>query len=54
MEKLNKIFLGIIIVLAIALIVMTYMYFKLRKIAKENLNAYINLSKQLQTLNSSN
>ncbi|MBO6232491.1 MAG: hypothetical protein J6N78_00250 [Clostridia bacterium] len=40
MNKLSKIFLAIIIVLAIALGVMTYYYFEMR-------NAYIGVSTQL-------
>lgn len=38
MNKLSKIFLGIIIILVIALGIMTYLYFNMRTIAKNNLN----------------
>lgn len=41
MNKISKIFLLIIIVLLIALIVMTYSYFKMRTSAKENLQDYL-------------
>ena len=52
MEKLSKILLGINIVLIVALIVMTCLYFNARKTAKENRDAYVNLSAQLYELTS--
>ena len=42
MNKLNKIFLGIIIALAIALVIMTVLYFNMKSVAKKNLNEYLN------------
>lgn len=50
MNKLNKIFLGIIIVLVIALGTMTYLYFNMRKQAIENLNAYLNAANVIYDL----
>lgn len=38
MNKLSKIFLGIIVILVIVLGIMTYLYFNMRTIAKNNLN----------------
>ncbi len=40
MNRLNKIFLSIIIVLAISLIIMIYLYFNMRNIAYQQISAY--------------
>lgn len=42
MNKLNKVFGGIIIVLIIALIIMSILYFDMRDKAKKNLNDFLN------------
>ena len=48
MNKLSKIFLGIIIILVVALGVMTYEYIELRKSAKYSLDSILELSEELQ------
>lgn len=50
MNKLNKIFLGIIIALAIALVIMTVLYFNMKSVAKKNLNEYLNKCKETSKL----
>lgn len=50
MNKANKIFLVIIVVLIIALGGMTYLYFNMRKQAIENLNAYLNAANVIYDL----
>lgn len=42
MDKLSKILLCIVVILVIALVVMSTLYFKMRKAAKDNLNAFLN------------
>lgn len=42
MNKSNKVFGGIIIVLIIALIIMSILYFDMRDKAKKNLNDFLN------------
>ena len=51
MERRNKISLSIIIVLAILLVVMTYLYFDMREIAKRNLDAYFDSNNTIFELN---
>lgn len=48
MNKLSKIFLGIIIVLILVLAVMTYEYINLRKSAKYSLDSILEQSEELQ------
>ena len=50
MNKLNKIFLGIIIALAIALVIMTVLYFNMKSVAKKNLNEYLNKCEETSKL----
>lgn len=52
MNRLNKIFLVVIIMLVIALAVMVYMYFDMRKTAKTNLDAYVEAANKLVEINS--
>ena len=40
--KLSKILLCIVVILVIALVVMSTLYFKMKKAAKDNLNAFLN------------
>ena len=54
MNKLNKIFLSIIIILVIALVIMTGLYFNMRRIAKENLNSYVNVAEEVLRWNLEN
>ena len=42
MDKLSKILLCIVVILVIALVVMSTLYFKTKKAAKDNLNAFLN------------
>lgn len=42
MDKLSKILLCIVVILVIALVVMPTLYFKMKKAAKDNLNAFLN------------
>lgn len=42
MDKLSKILLCIVVILLIALVVMSTLYFKMKKAAKDNLNAFLN------------
>lgn len=42
MDKLSKILLCIVVILVIALMVMSTLYFKMKKAAKDNLNAFLN------------
>ena len=42
MDKLSKILLCIVVILVIALVVMSTLYFKMEKAAKDNLNAFLN------------
>ena len=51
MNKLNKIFLVIIMILLIALGIMTYLYFNMRKSAKNNLDMFLNEAEQLSKAN---
>ena len=53
MDKLSKIFLGIILALTVALIVMTCMYFNLRKIAIEYRDAYADMAQAVLQYNMS-
>lgn len=50
MNKLNKVFLVIIIILVIALGIVTSLYFNMRQVAHENLEAYLNAEKQITEL----
>lgn len=50
MNKLNRIFLGIMIVLVIALITMTVLYFNMKSVAKKNLNEYLNKCEETSKL----
>ncbi len=51
MNKLSKIFLSIIIILVIALIIMTYLYFDMRNTAREFLNSYSEATSNLVSIN---
>ena len=51
MNKLNKIFLVIIIFLSIALICMTFAYFNMRKVAEDNLNYFLEENRKVFELN---
>ena len=42
MDKLSKILLCIVVILVIALVVMSNLYFQMKKAAKDNLNAFLN------------
>ena len=42
MDKLSKILLCIVVILVIALVVMSTLYFKMKKAAEDNLNAFLN------------
>ncbi len=50
MNKLNKILVCIIIILVIALSIITYQYFKMKNIAKENFNNYTNALSEIYKL----
>ena len=50
MNKLIKIFLGIIIVLSIALIIMSILYFDMRSKARKNLNDFLNKCEETTNL----
>ena len=50
MNKLIKIFLGIIIVLSIALIIMSILYFDMRSKARKNLNDFLNQCEETTNL----
>ena len=50
MDKLRRIFLAIIIILTIALGIMTFSYFKMRNVAKENLDLYLEAENKITTL----
>lgn len=54
MIKSNKICLSIIIALTIMLIIMTCLYFNMRTIAQNNLDAYLQASKEKYELNIKN
>ena len=54
MNKLNKIFLGIIVILVIVIIAITYLYFNMRETAKKNLNGYVEVASLLYDITSSN
>ena len=47
MNKLSKIFLVIIIVLVLALCIMSYLYFNMRKSSKQNLDSLLTKSEEL-------
>lgn len=51
MNKLSKIFLIINIILVIALGIMTYLYFDMRTIAKQNLDAYVDAATEILKIN---
>lgn len=51
MNKLSKILIVIIIILMIALGLMAYLYFDMRGIAKEHLEAYVRIAKEIYKLN---
>lgn len=46
MNKLSKIFLIIIVILMIALGILTYLYFNMRKVARNNLDELLKTSEQ--------
>lgn len=52
MNKLSKIFLLIIVLLVIALSIMTFSYFKMKKFAQDNLNLYLNAESEITQLHS--
>ena len=51
MNKLSKIFLGIIIVLVLALSIMVYKYIDVKNAAQENLNEVLKSAEELQKAN---
>lgn len=51
MNRLSKIFLIINIILVIALGIMTYLYFDMRTIAKQNLDAYVDAATEILKIN---
>ncbi len=51
MNKLNKIFLAIIIILVILLGIMTAMYLNMRKAAKKSLDEVLKISEEKYELN---
>ena len=54
MNKLSKILLLVIVILVIALGVMTFSYFKVKKAAQENLSLYLEAEKEIMQLNEKN
>ncbi len=50
MNKLSKILIVIVIILTVALIIMTGLYFNMRNKAIENLNAYLNASQAIHDM----
>ena len=50
MNKLYKLFLGIIVVLVIILGIMTFSYFNMKKTAQENLELYLNAESKITLL----
>lgn len=54
MNKLNKIFLSIIIILTISLAIMTYLYFDMRKNAYKFRDSYVDAVTELMNLIESN
>ena len=51
MNKLSKIFLGIIIVLVLALSIMVYKYIDVKNAAQDNLNEILKSAEELQKAN---
>lgn len=51
MNKLSKIFLVTILILIIALSIMTYMYFDMKKTAQKNLDSYVEVAEKLVEIN---
>lgn len=51
MNKLSKIFLGIIIVLVLALSIMVYKYIDVKNAAQDNLNEVLKSAEELQKAN---
>ena len=51
MNKLSKIFLGIIIVLVLALSIMIYKYIDVKNAAQDNLNEILKSAEELQKAN---
>ena len=51
MNKLSKIFLGIIIVLVLALGIMIYKYIDVKNVAQDNLNEILKSAEELQKAN---
>lgn len=51
MNKLNKIFIIIIVILAVALCIMTYEYITLRQTSKNNLEDTLNHAEELYEAN---
>ena len=52
MNKLSKIFLVIIILLVIALVVVTYLYIDMRKVAENSKNDLLDLSNKMYEIRS--
>lgn len=50
MKKLDKILLSVIVVLAVALIVMTIAFFKMKKTSEDNLQHFLDSEKQIVEL----
>lgn len=51
MNKLSKIFLGIIVVLVLALSIMIYKYIDVKNTAQDNLNEILKSAEELQNAN---
>lgn len=51
MNKLSKIFLGIIVVLVLALSIMIYKYIDVKNAAQDNLNEILKSAEELQNAN---
>lgn len=51
MNKLSKIFLGIIVVLVLALSIMIYKYIDVKNAAQDNLNEILKSAEELQKAN---
>ena len=51
MNKLSKIFLGIIVILVLALCIMTYKYIDIKNVAQDNLNEILKSAEELQKAN---
>ena len=50
MGKLNKILISIIVLLIIILAIVTYSYFRVKKVAQDNLNNFLEATNQIHEL----